>query len=93
VYWPREPGWHEVGGAAFLVQPAGSWLARQASERLDGMAGRAIAQDVAGTAMRIAPVPVPPIWFFGTFLLSVAVLWSARRTLSAMTRSATGIAS
>jgi len=93
VFWPREPGWHEVGGAAFFVQPAESWQAHQASERLDAMAGHATFQEPARTAIRSAPVPVPPIWFFGLFLLSVAVLWSARRPLLAVARSATGIAS
>lgn len=93
VYWPRETGWHEIGGAALFVQPAGSWYARQASERLDAMAGRAIVGNETRTSIRTAPVPVPPLWFFGLFLLSVAVLWSARRTLSAVGRSATGIAS
>lgn len=85
VFWPRETGWHEMGGAAgssFYVQAATAWGARQAAERLDVMARLAVAQPHSAPTISTVPVPVPLVWFFGLFVLSAAVLWSTRRPAS-----------
>lgn len=94
VVWPREIGWHEVGGGqAFYVQPGAAWRARAASLRLDAMARHAIASAEVRTVHHTASIPIPRGWFFGLFVLSAAVLWSARRPASSMSGNTTGAAS
>lgn len=99
VYWPRETGWHTLsaaGGArgqSFYVQSAAAWRARQASERLDTMARHVMAQPEARPDLQTASVPIPRIWFFGLFVFSAAVLWSARRPAASFGGNATGVAS
>lgn len=96
VYWPRETGWHQVGGAqgtAWFVQGPAAWRSREAAERLDASALHAVLQpasapSLAGTSTR---VPIPRRWFFGLFVLCAAVLWSSRRP--AAIGSITGAAS
>lgn len=84
VYWPRETGWHQVGGAqatAFFVQGPTVWRSRQAAERLDATALHAAAQRASEAPISSTPtrVPVPLGWFFGLFVLCAAALWAARR--------------
>lgn len=96
VYWPRDTGWHAVGGpagSAFYVQPVSDWGAHQASERLDAMARHTVAQSGSFPAGTTMPVPIPRIWFFGLFVLSAAVLWSTRRPTAVAGASVTATAS
>ncbi len=94
VYWPREIGWHEVGGGqAFYVQPGAAWRARAASLRLDAMARHAIAPAEVRSVHQTASVPIPRGWWFGLFVVSAAVLWSARRPASSIGGNTTGAAS
>ncbi len=84
VYWPRETGWHQVGGGqgtGFFVQGSAAWRSRQAAERLDASALHGVAQPAAPASVARTPtrVPIPRRWLFGLFVLCAAVLWSTRR--------------
>jgi hypothetical protein len=86
VFWPREPGWHRIespSGPSFYAQTGDAWHGRRGSALLD--ASRRYLVTTAGGAGQPArqsrPVsrPIAPAWFFGAFVLCVAVLWSRRR--------------
>lgn len=87
IFWPREPGWHELaaaGGTAFYVQPTGVWRSRQGAERLDATARHLVHAARVATSPQLPPgstsQPIPGAWFFGLFLLTAGYLWSLRRT-------------
>lgn len=100
-YWPRLPGWHEIGGAgeaaggAFFVTRAASWPARDAAERLAATARWAAQAPVAGPER--PPVttrrPIPLGWWLALFIVSCGVLWADRRRayIRAMPRTAVAV--
>ncbi len=89
TFWPRREGWHAArtaGGAPFRWYVFGpdDWAGLQARHRYDAtlayLAGRGAAHSVAPPA---APATrretVPPVWFYGLFLLSAGYLWLERK--------------
>lgn len=88
VFWPRAAGWHDVdshGGPSIYAQAASptTWSSRRSAELLDASARflvEAGARDRRSEAVPVmVPSLMPPIWFFGLFLVCATVLWSKRR--------------
>lgn len=87
TWWPRSPGWHQVGegdGAlALWVDPADRWVPLRLAERraatADRVAGAAGAPGAARSDRALpAPLPVPwPRWpWFALFVAAAAALWA-----------------
>ncbi|HEY6061513.1 MAG TPA: hypothetical protein VIV10_13060 [Gemmatimonadales bacterium] len=88
VFWPRAAGWHDVdshGGPSIYAQAASptTWSSRRSAELLDASARFLVesgARNGRSEAVRVTvPSPMPPIWFFGLFLVCATVLWSKWR--------------
>jgi hypothetical protein len=88
VFWPRAAGWHGVdspGGPSIYVQHAAptTWSSRRSAELLDASARFLLESGSRRGRRDPAPAtvsrPIPPVWFFGLFLVCAAVLWSKRR--------------
>jgi hypothetical protein len=88
IFWPRAAGWHAVDspdGPSIYVQAATptTWLSRRSGELLDASARFLVESAPRGGQAEPAPAtvssPIPPVWFFGLFLVCTAVLWSKRR--------------
>jgi hypothetical protein len=58
-------------------------LSRRSGELLDASARFLVESAPRGGQAEPAPAtvssPIPPVWFFGLFLVCTAVLWSKRR--------------
>jgi len=82
TYWPREPGWHDVAGAAFHVRGPGAWTGIGAAARL-AATGRAAARGPLPGERSRAPReerrPLPLAWVFVLFVLAAGYLWVSRR--------------
>jgi hypothetical protein len=82
TFWPREPGWHQVGegeAAAWLwVAPAECWTSWRLAARQEATAARVAApppaRGSASPARQRLPLPRWPL--FALLLASLAVLWA-----------------
>ncbi len=89
TFWPRREGWHAAtmtGGAPFRWYVFGNndWPGLQARHRYNATLEYLAEQNQAGSvASSVAPVSrreaVPPVWFYGMFLLSMGYLWVERK--------------
>jgi hypothetical protein len=81
TYWPREAGWHDVAGAAFLVRGPRAWAGVAAAARL-AATRRALARSPLRGEAR-APHDerrsLPLGWAFVLFVLATGYLWASRR--------------
>jgi hypothetical protein len=82
TYWPREPGWHDVAGAAFHVRGPDAWAGVAAAARLAATA-RAVARAPLPGPRSGPPGherrPLPLGWAFVLFVLATGYLWASRR--------------
>jgi hypothetical protein len=88
IFWPRAAGWHDVdsrGGPSTYAQAVSptTWSSRRSAELLDASARFLVESSSRSSGREAAPAPVsnpiPPVWFFGLFLVCAALLWSKRR--------------
>jgi hypothetical protein len=97
-YWPREPGWHAITGAAdagFHVASAAAWPGVRAAERLAATSRRAAAAPATTTERppQTARRTIPLGWWLAMFALAAGVLWADRRRayIRAMPRTAVAV--
>jgi hypothetical protein len=89
TFWPRREGWHAArtaGGAPFrwYVFGRNDWTGRQARHRYEATLAYLADEDATGSVATPATQvtrqeTVPPVWFYGLFLLSVGYLWLERK--------------
>ena len=89
TFWPRREGWHAATTAAgaplrWYVFGSSDWPGLQARHRYHATraylaAGNPAASADARAASTIRREAVPPVWFYGLFLLSVGYLWVERK--------------
>ena len=82
TFWPREPGWHQVGdgnaATSLWVAPAERWTPWRLAARQEATAARVaappLARDDASPVRQRAPMPRWP--FFALLLVTLATLWA-----------------
>jgi hypothetical protein len=89
TFWPRREGWHAATTAAgalfrWYVFGRNDWPGLQARHRYHATqsylaAGNRDAAADADAAPGTRREMVPPVWFYGLFLLSVGYLWVERK--------------
>ena len=82
TFWPREPGWHQVGegnaATSLWVAPAERWTTWRLAGRQEATAARVASprptRDDASPVRQRAPMPRWP--FFALLLVALATLWA-----------------
>ncbi len=82
TFWPREPGWHQLGdgnaATSLWVAPAERWTTWRLAARQEATAARVAApppaRDDASPVRQRAPMPRWP--FFALLLVTLATLWA-----------------
>ncbi len=90
LYWPREPGWHQVRGRgdslSLYVTARDGWETWDASQRMAATARRAAFGSAAAVSSVSGPGPqprpLPLVWFWLLTLGAASYLWAEDKLFS-----------